>query len=207
MIESYPLCWPEGFRRTKHPERSRFLTDRYWGSITLTRARRDLEYEITKLGGTKLIISDNMPSRKGRSSLPYGGAYARTREPDDSGVAIWFTLAGQQRVLACDRWDRCVDNTWALVKTVNAMRGIDRWGCSDVLARVFTGFGIPEDAGKDWRAVLEVDGAELTPEELRAAFRRRMKEAHPDAGGSDEQALAVQRAYEEARRELFGSSA
>lgn len=196
MIESCPLTWPDGFARTKTPERSRFNTDRR-GSVTLTRARRDLEWEIGHLGGTKLIISSNMPTRQD------GGVYSRSREPEDSGVAVWFTLDGQPRVLACDRWDRCVDNTWALAKTVWAMRGIDRWGCSEVLARVFTGFvGIPEDAGKDWRSVLGVDGAEVTPETLRAAFRRRMKEAHPDAGGSEEEAVSVQDAYDQARREL-----
>lgn len=42
--------------------------------------------------------------------------------------------------------------------------------------------------------------AAATPDEIRAAYRRRAKETHPDAGGSDEAFRAVQDAYETLKR-------
>lgn len=43
---------------------------------------------------------------------------------------------------------------------------------------------------------------EVTPDELKAAYRRRVLETHPDHGGDDEAFRRVMRAYEEAQRRL-----
>lgn len=42
------------------------------------------------------------------------------------GVAVYFTLKGQQFCFACDHWDEIKDNMQAIHKTIEALRGIER---------------------------------------------------------------------------------
>jgi hypothetical protein len=41
---------------------------------------------------------------------------------------------------ACDRWDSVADNVQAIRKTIEALRGIERWGTGDMVQRAFAGF-------------------------------------------------------------------
>mmetsp|Transcript_81606 Transcript_81606/g.251897 ORF Transcript_81606/g.251897 Transcript_81606/m.251897 type:complete len:202 (-) Transcript_81606:83-688(-) len=50
-------------------------------------------------------------------------------------------------------------------------------------------------AASDARAVLGV-GEDASPEEVRQAYRERVRKAHPDAGGSEEEFLELQSAYQ-----------
>ena len=44
-----------------------------------------------------------------------------------------------------------------LAKSIEAMRGIERWGPSQMMERTFTGFAaLPEKSGSDWWDVLQV---------------------------------------------------
>lgn len=192
MIEAYPLHWSAGYKRTKSPGFSRF------GKHTLYGVRTFLEEEVRRLGGTKLIISTNMKTRND------GGVYANAKEPNDSGVAVYFDFNGAQRCLACDRFRRVWENTYAIAKTIEAMRGIDRWGVSEMLDRMFTGFAaIPEDAGKKrpWHQVLNVDPG-ITADQLRRRYRQIIKEKHPDVGGDPEVFREIMDAYDAGLREV-----
>lgn len=184
MIEAYPLQWPTGFKRTKKPISSRF------GKHTLKRVRNELRHEIRRLNGDRLIISTNMKTRKD------GDVYSNAKEPEDSGIAIYFHLKGEQRCLACDQYEHVWENTYALACTIRAMRGIDRWGASEILDRIFTGFiALTVDAGMAWHAILGVS-PDASDKEVRAAYRRKLKEVHPDAGGSNEEFYEIERAWE-----------
>lgn len=210
MIDAYPLQWPEGFPRTKSPEQSRF--GRYdWrnrkSSLTLHKSRQEVYDQVRLLTGKReleqadCIISTNMKTRK-----TDGEVYANAREPEDSGVAVYFRYHGSQRVLACDRWATVKENLHAIALTLDAMRGCDRWGVSDMLERLFTGFvGIPEDAGKGWQSVLGI-GPRASKSDIQSAFRKKIKLAHPDAGGSDEFAAIVNQAYRQALIEVEASN-
>ncbi|WP_321991507.1 J domain-containing protein [Marispirochaeta aestuarii] len=192
MIEAYPLHWPAGYQRTKYPVHSRF------GKHTLYGVRTFLEEEVRRLGGKKLIISTNMRVRQD------GGVYSNSKEPEDSGVALYFDYNGAQRCLACDRFLHVWENTYAIGKTIEAMRGMDRWGVSQMLDRIFTGFAaIPEDAGKTrpWYQVLNVDPG-ITTEDLRRRYRQLIKEKHPDVGGDPEEFHEIMDAYEAGLREI-----
>jgi DnaJ-domain-containing protein 1 len=141
------------------------------------------------------IISTNMRRRKAD-----GGIYANEKKPEDSGVAVYFMYQGNMRVVACDKWLTVKENLHAIAKTLEAMRGIDRWGASDMLNRMFTGFiGIPEEAGKDWYTVLGLS-PKATEEEIKRAYRDKMKKIHPDIGGSDEAAAELTEAYKKAMK-------
>ncbi|OJW11240.1 MAG: hypothetical protein BGO49_11280 [Planctomycetales bacterium 71-10] len=183
-VEAYPLQWPLGRPRTQQPQRSRFDSG-------LAEARDGLLDEIRLLGGAGPVISTNVPTR--RDGLPYANA----RTPDDRGVAVYFELRGRPMCFACDRWDSVGDNIQAIRKTIEALRGIQRWGSGDMVGQAFSGFQAlpsPEER-RPAHEVLDVHPL-ATEVEIDAAYRAKAKSAHPDAGGSE----AAMRELAEARR-------
>lgn len=191
-IEAYPLCWPAGYPRTEDPTFSRFGSYKNGrNTLTLSKARRNLEAEIWRLDGEALIISTNMRTRQD------GGIYASAKEPEDSGVAAYFQLKGRPQVLCCDRWCTVRENTYAISLTIDAMRGMDRWGVSDMLDRMFTGFTALPAPGDDWTSILGVS-QDASVDQIKAAYRETMKQNHPDTGGNTDQAARINTAYDRA---------
>lgn len=191
-MESYPLHWPTGWPRTKQPKSALFNT-------SLANARDGLLEEIRLLGGRDVIISTNIKTYvRGGQEIPY----ASQSRLDDCGVAVYFTLRSEQRVFACDRWNRIQDNVQAIRKTIEALRGIERWGSSEMMARVFTGFAaLPETAGqvREWWQVLGFDSPDYPLTDFEAAYKRLALRSHPDVGGSNEQMAALNAAIQQAR--------
>ena len=185
--DAFPLCWPVGFARTKEPQWSRF-------KITLYKAFRALEDELRKLGAKNIIISTDVPLRKD------GAPYSNYRL-DDNGVAVYFDLLGESNVLCCDKWKKVEENMYAIAKTVEAMRGIDRWGVSDMLKRMFIGFqALPEFAGgltSSWYDILGVPDT-ASKDDIKAAYREKAKILHPDnqETGDEEKFKELAKAYE-----------
>ena len=190
MTQAYPLQWPTGWPRTRKPQRSRFDT-------TLAVARDCLLDELRRLGAGDVVISTDIRTRN--DGLPYANA----REPVDRGVAVYFTRHGRQQCIPCDRWDRVQDNLQAVRKTIEALRGLDRWGARQIVDAAFTGFvALPESLPDDWRSVLGVPPECKSLSEVRDRYRRRRREYHPDHGGDPEMFHAVQKAWEQAQQEL-----
>ena len=94
-------------------------------------ATEKIIHEMKLFGGTDLIISSNLKLRL--DGLPY----SNQRSPEDKGIAVYFTFKGEQKVIACDTFDLIGCNLWAVAKTIEAMRGIDRWGCSQIIDKAF----------------------------------------------------------------------
>lgn len=190
LKEAFPLCWPAGFARTHHPEYARFKSSSGFGAT-----RDNLLRELTRMGARDVILSTNIPVRN--DGLPY----AKYAEPRDSGVAVYFKQDGKDSVLACDKWKHVQHNVHALCLTVEAMRGLDRWGASEILARVFTGFAAlpaPREAVRTWREVFRYQ-VTYTPTrtELDSDYRFLAKILHPDmAEGSADAFAELQSAYE-----------
>lgn len=198
--DAFPLDWPEGWPRTapNRRQRARFQT-------THDVAQRDLVHELELLGARHAVISTNIPVR--RDGLPY----ARYRAPDDPGVAVyWQQRVGRGadrqwawRVIACDRWDRIRDNLRAIGLSIAALRGLDRWGASELLDRAFAGFAALPAAGpshRPWWEVLQVP-RDANANEVRAAYRSLARERHPDVGGTDDEMAELNRAWQEWREE------
>lgn len=183
-IEAYPLAWPAGRPRIQRRERSRF-------NCSFAVVRDELMHEISMLGGRQPVLSTNISLR--RDGLPY----AQQAEPNDPGVAVYFTLRGKQFAFACDRWDRVRDNVQAIRHTIAALRGIERWGTGDMVQAAFTGFtALPPPPS--WRTVLELP-PEATLAEAEDAYRRLRSTHHPDKGGDPEKFHAINKAIEQAR--------
>jgi hypothetical protein len=191
MAEAFPLHWPEGWPRTKTPQRSRF-------DATMADARDGLFAEIHRMGGSYPVLSSNLELR--RDGLPY----AVQREPNDAGVAVYFMRKGKQMVFACDRWDRARDNMRAIAKTIEAMRGIERWGASDMMERAFSAFiALPAGGTRSWREVLGIlPDVQVTKDVVETFYRQRAKKAHPDTGGSTEAMAELNAARAAALKEM-----
>lgn len=189
MTEAYPLYWPENRPRTPawKRERSRFATG--FGA-----AVREAVDELRRLGARLPVVSTNVALR--RDGLPLASA----KRVDDPGVAVYFTYKGKQTCFACDRWDKVEDNIWAVAKTINAMRGIARWGTGDMLDAAFTGFTALPPPATGWRQVLDLNGGGI--EQAEAKYRELARRAHPDSGGSHEKMAELNAAIAQARKEL-----
>lgn len=194
--EAWPLHWPEGWERTPpgERERSRFEVTEVW-------ARTHLLEQIRLLGGRGVVLSTNVTLR--RDGLPY----ANQKTPEDPGVACyWLTRKNEWRVVACDKWRTVWENIRAIGLTLEALRGLERWGASGILDRAFQGFKVLPGAGDElapqhWRQVLGVEPtASLADAE--AAYRRLAREHHPDRGGDAAVMATINAAIAQARREL-----
>lgn len=191
--QAYPLQWPTGWPRTRFKSESRFSF--YKKPITIENARVSLCHQLELLGATSVVISTDLKLRQD------GFPYSSQRTPDDQGVAVYFYRKERQQVIACDTYTRIADNIRAVAKTVEAMRGIERWGCSELLDRAFVGFeALPAatvtPTKRPWWEVLGVDSGAY-PSEVRMSYRRLAREHHPDHGGSGERMAEINRALKE----------
>lgn len=195
MIAAYPLQWPPAWARAVGTERHPSMVR------DLNRNRDEVIRQLDLLGAIDAIISTNMQARL--DGIPRSGQ----SEPQDSGVAVYFTLNGDQQCIPCDKWDTVSQNLRAVAMTIEALRGIERWGAKEMVNAAFRGFKAlpssiitppPSDARphRDWWMVLGVDrGANALV--VKAAYREALKLHHPDAGGSQPDLMEVRQAYEE----------
>jgi hypothetical protein len=199
--DAYPLCWPLGVPRTPASQRRRAVFKSATSRITVERAIRRLLNEATtgRWHVEKLIVSTNIPVRKS-DGLPYSAV-----EPADPGVACYFTLDGERRCIPSDKWDRVADNIAGIAAAIGALRGLERWVNDANVRAAFRGFAaLPDPNAVDWRAVFGLRNGEVTREAVIAAFRRLSIERHPDHGGSDALQAELNRARDQALKELSG---
>lgn len=196
-VEAYPLSWPAGKPRTPwHKiERSRFEPGNRPQEVANVIA------ELGRLGARNVVVSTNLRLRN--DGLPY----ARDRAPDDQGVAVYFDYAGGQKCFACDRWRTIEENLRAIYKSIEAIRGLERWGSKSFVDAAFTGFSaLPapgQQSRRHWRQVLAIDANDApTRNDVEAAYRAAAKRAHPDLGGSSEAMAEVNQARTEALEEI-----
>lgn len=219
--DPYPLAWPDGWKRT--PERDR-KSARFDGSH-FVRARDAVVKHLRLMGAVNGVITSDLPVKS--NGMPYA-----TGRAEDPGIAVWWVqpkigTPGRERVIACDLYKTPGENLRAIEMTMNAMRGIDRWGASDLVERAFSGFtalppGSDEEVNvqpatrvRPWNDVLDIDAALydqitqfLSPTDAIAIVRSRHKalalKRHPDQGGTREAFEELNRALEMAEAEITG---
>lgn len=110
--------------------------------------------------------------------------------------------------MAIDRYTTVADNLAAVAATLEAMRAIERHGGAQILDRAFTGFtALPSPgAPRSWREIIGVPPGERDIGTIRAAYRRRAQEAHPDRGGSHDAMAELTAAMRHAEKDLGFSS-
>lgn len=200
-VKAFPLTWPLGWKRTPDHQRphSNFGTKRYGSygkdNVTFDKASRAVLKELQMMGvhhGT-IVISGNLKLRV--DGLPY----SEQKNPDDPGMAVWWTHKNKQHVIAIDRYYRAADNLYAIAKTLEAMRGIKRWGSGEILDRTYASMApaLPNLGSEPWHTVLGVQTHTPTAD-VEAAYKKLRNAAHPDKpGGSDTAFNRIQRAWED----------
>lgn len=190
---AYPLQWPIGRPRTASPEHTwAFRVQRTRDRHSVASSVHYILSELRKMEAVDVVVSTNLRVRL--DGLPYSDQ----RAPADPGVAVYFHRDGKPIAFACDKWTTVEDNLRAVFKTLEALRGIDRWGAA-TLSATFTGYvAIAAPAGSMWYEVLGVSVRATAPE-IAAAYRARAKALHPDVpGGSHESFVRLQAALQTA---------
>jgi len=208
---AFPLCWPDGWKRTKNRASANFSKTRdpqyvngqqmYAGKkrLTVADAVKRLLGDLQRMGvpDWNVIISTNVPLR-------LDGMPRSDQEPGDPGAAVYWKKRDKEvmRCMAIDRYTRVADNLAAIAATLEAMRAIERHGGGAILERAFLGFAaLPQNASQPWREVLGIEGS-ATLDLVESRFRALVKVRHPDVGGTDEEFQKLQQAREAARMEL-----
>lgn len=176
------LCWPTEIKqRAPHIDRHPFKDPH------VDVEEREIGYEMARWGAREFIISRN------RLRI-YAG---------DPAVALWWLDKNDiLHVLACDRYSSMGENMHAIRLTLEAMRGLERWGAmTQEQAAEGTRLLMIEDRSKPrWWDILGVErswplGA------IEAVWKTKAEKAHPDRGGDTAQLAALNAAMDTARRE------
>lgn len=187
MKEAYPLCWPPGYHRTPSRINSNFKQ-------SMEKAQQALRRELSLLKASDLIVSTNLRVRSD------GGLYTAdlSRQIEDPGVAIYFRYKKKDVSMCADQYKTVWENIYALAKGIEALRGMERWGVSDFLDRVFTGFAAlpPSVSYRPWYLVLGVS-RDADAESVKATYRQLCKANHPDVGGNKDRMDEILKAYQE----------
>lgn len=186
MVEAYPLTWPKGWKRTERP-RSAAFKDK-----TLSRSEAILMGELQRLKCTNIVISSNV---------------VRSAQPLDRGVAVYFIKDGKEQCIPCDKWDHVEDNIWAIAKTVEALRGIERWGAKSMVDAAFRGFtALPSPDQVITRTPREIVGVPVDMNDLdyiMFKYKQKAKELHPDTNPGDGKKMQeLNVAWDDIKREL-----
>ena len=190
MTLATPLQWPANRPRTRYRRNALF-------KVTLAAARDNLYDELERMGASRVTISSNA-----RLTLS-GHPAAKQPVVSDPGVAVYFTRKNEEQCVACDRWDTIGDNMRAIGLCVAAMRGMERWGTTEMVDAAFSGFAmLPERAGstelqqRASRIVGVHTGNAYDTETVEAMYRTLARDYHPNAGGDAELWLAVDEMFD-----------
>jgi hypothetical protein len=146
--------------------------------------------ELRRLGGKDLVLSSNCT--------------LMASNPSDPGVCAYFSLRGKFYAIPCDRWDRIEHNVQSIILTIEAMRGMERWGAKNMIEAMFTGFkALPAPELKGWRTVLGVRNTDSI-EIVKDAYRCLAEKHHPDRGGSNEMMAEINDAWKKAQAFFMG---
>lgn len=216
-LKSYPLCWPDGWKRNARRERAKFGKSStrlsqtgetlYDGrkKLTVSDSLGRISDSLSRMGISEnsIIVSTNIPTRL--DGLPRSGA----SEPLDPGAAVYWKHKGKQECMAIDRYDRVADNLAAIAATLEALRAIQRHGGGEILERAFRGFAALPSAiitARPWRDVLGIAESVMPAESLlevaESRFKLLARSCHSDTGGTDGKMRELIQARDAARQEL-----
>lgn len=196
---AHPVAWPAGKSRTPSFSRKQALwkTDgRRLRWDDAVRRLREQTRAMTRSGAAWRVLEQTLSTN---FELRLDGRPRRDRgAPSDPAVAFFFELDGQPHVLACDLFDTVPDNIAAIAAHIEALRGQERWGVSD-MKQAFAGH-VQLPAPEQWYTVLGVR-PDASDDDIDRAFRVKMRDAHPDReGGSEAAAQRLNWAREEGKR-------
>ncbi len=181
-----PLNWPADEPRTPHLER------RSVSPFTVTdhKTMQELEGALKRFKASNVVLSADGQFRG---------------KINDTAVALFFDLPGHRSIaICCDLYMRQSDNIRALLKVVEGMRTIERYGGSKISQKTFTGFVALPPPPDIWKmlgiskGVGEALNSKMRREYVMDAFRTKAKEGH----GNGQDMAALGDARDEALKQL-----
>lgn len=170
--------WPKtGFEPDRGREGSRF--DSSWSRIL-----KLLTYELGRLGANAVVVKLDLEDR----DIRHDGWPRSNAKPVHPGVVIEWQIGEAWYRRAAEKYDHWHDNVYAVARTLEALRAVERWGA--VSGEQYEGMRLeletPGSGENAARNLLDSYGG------LRAALRA----THPDQGGDPEEFRKVQEARE-----------
>ena len=159
-------------------------TNKSWSAT-----QNDLQIEFSKWGVTEWD-----------TNYPRGARLEGRRQGEaDRTVTLTYKKDGKTVLLSMNRQDRAVDNLRVLFLAIESMRLNERRGIGEVLQSAYAQLQAPEVFNP-----YEVLGVYSNQpiEVIEAAYKAKVKSAHPDAGGSDEEMQKLNRAITLIREEV-----
>lgn len=187
------LDWPQGWDRTPGHERER--------SSKFSASRGDTTEALATEMGRMNVDRWRADTGSGSSHTKSNGLPKHTANPNDPGFVLRWTKEGQDHAIACDHYAtldsnlRCV-YLWVKDTRITGDRPVRTGSDQFAAAQLPSG---DEDAVTTRPPPHEVLGIQPdAPEGLvQAAYREKMKEAHPDQGGTNQESKLVQWAREQ----------
>lgn len=163
-----------------------------------------LRYELARIKATNVIIEAGYkPNQVRADGWPYSNA-----KPEHSQVRVSFERSGTPIAFLQVGFKAVEYNVWLIAMTLQALRAVDRYGCSQS-GEQYKGWaqlppGKESIAAAEWSSVeyamrflCQIGNGEvlsLLPADLDVVYRAAARKAHPDAGGSNELMAKVNRA-------------
>lgn len=184
------IDWPTGFERTPAEERTR--NNRY--EATLRQSIDDLGNELARVGVDDWRLSTDAQHQKQNPNLPYANA-----NPDDPGAVVRWAMDSEQYAVACDAYSRLRDNVRTLYLYIREKRKMEQrpveTGESEFANARLPPADDPVVGEQPPHEVLGV-APDASEREIQRAYRERVKDAHPDRGGSEAAFRRIQEARE-----------
>lgn len=187
MTTAYPLSWPPGFPRSQRREAGQFKT-------SLAGALKNVQDSLRLFGRdsnravSSIVLSSNVTLGVNR--------------PADPGVAVWFKWDGIEICIPVDRYATPEANLQAIHHILEARRTELRHGTLALVRASFQGFkALPAPGVRHWSDVLGVS-TNAPADVIQAAYRDLARKCHPDHGGSEPAMSELNRARDEALKEV-----
>lgn len=187
------LQWPAGFTRT--PAQNRERTWKFGSTRGSTTSQLAAEME-------RLDPDDwRCETGSGGAHTKKNGLPKTSANPDDPGFVLRWSKDGSQFAVACDRYARLDSNMRAVLLWVRETRlrgdrpvetGEDEFATARLPSGDEDAIEVPEQPHEVLGVAPDADDFEV-----RATYYDRVKEVHPDQGGSAEQFQRVQQAQEQ----------
>ncbi len=132
------------------------------------------------------------------TNYPKGARLEGYRQSEeDRTVRLTYQKNGKPVNLTMGKQARAVDNLRVLYLAVEAIRMNEKREIGDVIQSAYLQLAAPVQERSPWEVLGIVEGSSV--EVAEAVYRTKVKQVHPDVGGSDQQMKALNKAIEDIR--------
>lgn len=194
----------------------RYMPDPRWGHqvhkdvrglrANWSKAFTKLRYELARIKATDVVLEAGYKPTQLRND----GWPMATASPEHSAVRVWFKAKRQSLCFQYDGWRDVEMNVYMIALTLERLRAVERYGCTQSDEQYRGWSQLPPGTGKGPIVADEfgsANGARLFLAETAGVplhrdvidadlYRAAARRAHPDQGGTNELMAKVNRAKE-----------